>query len=83
MYLWRKAMAGLVRAAALMVLVGTAGCGSEKSTEPDAGSPPLGQAVPDFSLLDVNPRSATHNTQISPRSYLGTVTAWFFGLGHV
>jgi hypothetical protein len=35
--------------------------------------------VPDFSLRDVNPNSATTNSDISPRDYLQTVSAWYFG----
>jgi hypothetical protein len=35
--------------------------------------------VPDFLLADVNPNSATHGEQISPRRYVGGVSAWYFG----
>jgi hypothetical protein len=35
--------------------------------------------VADFQLVDVNPNSATHNQTISPRDYLGQVSAWYFG----
>jgi hypothetical protein len=34
---------------------------------------------PDFSLPDVNPNSATSEEQVSPRDYLGKVSAWYFG----
>jgi hypothetical protein len=34
---------------------------------------------PDFSLADVNPNSATSGEQVSPRDYLGKVSAWYFG----
>lgn len=33
----------------------------------------------DFSLVDVNPNSATYNQSISPRQYLGKMSAWYFG----
>jgi hypothetical protein len=36
-------------------------------------------AVPDFGLLDVNPASATYGQVVSPRDYVGTVSAWYFG----
>jgi len=39
----------------------------------------IGSQVADFSLLDVNPTSATYNTMVSPRDYLGQVSAWYFG----
>jgi hypothetical protein len=35
--------------------------------------------VPDFSLRDVNPTSETSNLDVSPRDYLGRVSAWYFG----
>ena len=35
-------------------------------------------AVPDFQLLDVNPNSATFNTQVSPRDLLGQAGALYF-----
>ena len=35
--------------------------------------------APDFSILDVNPNSATFDSTISPRDYLGRVSAWYFG----
>jgi len=48
------------------------------------GSGGLGQGgqglgpVPDFSLLDVNETSPTYDTRVSPRDYLGRVSAWYF-----
>lgn len=35
--------------------------------------------APDFALLDHNPASGTYNMYVSPRDYLGKVSAWFFG----
>lgn len=35
--------------------------------------------VPDFNLMDVNETSATYDTEVSPRDYLGHLTAWLFG----
>ncbi len=39
----------------------------------------LDQIVPDFSLVDVNATSDLHNQSVSPRDYLGGVSAWYFG----
>lgn len=36
------------------------------------------QAAPAFQLLDVNTTSTTYDTMVSPRDYVGTVTAWYF-----
>jgi len=38
-----------------------------------------GETAPDFSLIDVNPNSATHDQTVSPRGFLGGVSAWYFG----
>ncbi len=32
-----------------------------------------------FSFLDVTPTSPTFNQNVSPRDYLGQVSAWYFG----
>lgn len=45
---------------------------------PNQPAPPAG-VVPDFSLLDVNENSATHNQQVSPRQYEDKISAWYFG----
>lgn len=68
-------------ASAAVALV-LAGCGS--SAEPASGSTSatpvsLGAAVPDFSLLDVNPASPTAGHLVSPRDYAKQVSAWYFG----
>ena len=41
--------------------------------------PPLQPVMPDFSLVDVNPNSASHGQPVSPRQYLGKISAWYFG----
>lgn len=38
-----------------------------------------GEPLADFSLVDVNPTSASYNQSISPRDYIGQTTAWYFG----
>ena len=43
-------------------------------------SGPGGPTVaPDFQLPDVNPTSLSFNTDVSPRDYLGGVSAYYFG----
>ena len=37
------------------------------------------QAVPDFTLSDVNPLSSSEGEGISPRDYLQQVSGWYFG----
>lgn len=44
-----------------------------------AGGGVVAAVVPDFSLLDDNANSATYGQAISPRDYLGQVSAWYFG----
>ena len=39
----------------------------------------IDQIVPDFSLVDINTTSDRYNETISPRDYLGSVSAWYFG----
>jgi hypothetical protein len=39
----------------------------------------LAEIVPDFGLVDVNPTSSTYDQAVSPRDYLGQVSAWYFG----
>jgi hypothetical protein len=36
-------------------------------------------AVGDFSIPDVNPNSASFDTNVSPRDYLQQVSGWYFG----
>ena len=38
-----------------------------------------GKVVPDFSLIDVDPASSTHDQPVSPRDYLQQVSGWYFG----
>lgn len=39
----------------------------------------LDQIVPDFSLLNVNTTSSRYGENVSPRDYLGGISAWYFG----
>jgi hypothetical protein len=58
--------------AALALLV--AGCGDDLS-----GPQPGSGAMPEFSLSDVNPASATYEHAVSPRSYTDGISGWYFG----
>ena len=51
------------------------GCGADKIAGPQPGA----GAVPDFSLADLNPASRTNGKDVSPRQYLGKISAWYFG----
>ncbi len=37
------------------------------------------EAMPDFAVLDVNPTSPRYNEEVSPRDYIGQISAWYFG----
>jgi hypothetical protein len=53
------------------------GCRNE-STAPEQPTPPEG-VMPDFSLLDANPDSPSHDQAVSPRQHLSSVSAYYFG----
>ena len=60
------------------------GCAEIDRTRGDLGlagdPPPLpADAMPDFSLADVNPNSATYGAKTSPRNHRGKISAWYFG----
>lgn len=50
------------------------GDSKDTASEPEAGP----NALPDFSLLDVNASSPTSSEQVSPRDYLEKVSGWYF-----
>ena len=66
-----------VCAAVVALLAG--GCGGGGSGGSPAGGIPVGQVVPDFALVDVNPASPTSGLPVSPRDALGSGSAWYFG----
>ena len=71
----RYRLPAIVAASALAAVLLTA-C----SWNDDAAGPTLGAAaVTDFGLLDVNPTSPRSGQVVSPRDYVGTVSAWYFG----
>jgi hypothetical protein len=53
------------------------GCGEDDPAKPVVLDP--NEPVPDFSVLDVNPNSSTTGQPVSPRNYVGKVSAWYFG----
>lgn len=46
---------------------------------PDGGLAVADDALADFSLVDVNPNSMRYQETVSPRDYLGQISAWYFG----
>jgi hypothetical protein len=36
-------------------------------------------AAPDFSILDINPDSPRYDEMVSPRDYVGQISAYYFG----
>ena len=67
----------VLSAALAFALVTALGCGKDEKP-PLAPLPPDSKA-PDFSLQDVNPASPTGGQDVSVRSKLGKVSAWYFG----
>jgi len=84
-----------VVAAFMLVLVAACGSGKDDLLAPRSASapgrmpvdkqPPVlndeasGSEMPDFSLVDVNPNSASAGLVVSPRQDLHKVSAWYFG----
>jgi predicted small lipoprotein YifL len=62
-------------AAAAVLLAALAGCFGHKDSPT---RPPADQPAPDFSLVDQNPNSSTAGMAVSPRLYLGKVSACYF-----
>ena len=53
-------------------------CGKDDPAEPPAPQLPDG-AVPEVHAPDVNSTSARFGEDVSPRDYVGSVSAWYFG----
>ena len=72
-----------LRIAPLVLATGLAlaviGCSDDDPTGPNTGPGPGSGVVPDFSLPDVNPTSATFEQAVSPHDHLEQVSAWYFG----
>lgn len=45
---------------------------------PSDGGVVMAQVMPDFSLLDASPVSATSGRRVSPRDHLSKISAWYF-----
>jgi hypothetical protein len=77
----RRGSGVIPRALLAAVLVLVAGCNSTPSpTKPHTDDPDTGGSpASDFHLLDVNPASPRHDEGVSPRDYLGRISAWYFG----
>jgi len=60
---------------------GSAGTPELSPDEPGATETPelSNDALPDFSLPDVNANSTRYQETVSPRDYLGQISAWYFG----
>lgn len=58
----------------IVLLWSLGGCGPG-----DSVNDPSDQAMPEFAIPDVNPASARYNNDVSPRDYLGQISAWYFG----
>ena len=69
---WIGLLAGLAGLVGLVGLAGLAGCDGDPAR-------PTTHHLPDFALTDVNPNSVTAGQSVSPRDYLGKVSAWYFG----
>lgn len=60
---------------------GDEGSGLARTPGSDSGEQPelSDEALPDFSVVDENPNSARYREDVSPRDYLGQISAWYFG----
>ena len=58
------------------------GAGTDNPTDGSTSEPPMpdAEALPDFSVIDVNANSARYQDVVSPRDYLGQISAWYFGV---
>ena len=65
-------VSGALAAAVVTLLLG---CDFRTNGEPLVAP----DAAMDFALLDVNATSPSAGREVSPRDYLGQVSAWYFG----
>ena len=56
------------------LLAGGCSADSDPVVDPDPGD-----QVTDFSLMDMNDTSPRFGESVSPRDYLGGLSAWYFG----
>ena len=74
----RAAVACSVAVLVLLLLPSCGGCTSCDEALPVQNGPVLAQA-PHFLLEDLNDSSLTYTQQVSPRAYIGGISAWYFG----
>ena len=60
----------------LALFLALAACGGSSTNAPPGD---VGVLAPDFALTDVNAASPTATQDVSPRDYVGKVSAWYFG----
>lgn len=70
-------MRSALRLSALALGLLVAGCGDE-ATPPIGSAPPTDGPLPEFTLVDVNPTSATFQSPVSARAQLEKVSGWYF-----
>jgi hypothetical protein len=76
----RRLARPLLALMALLALIPLAsGCGDRSPTRSDPPTRSPGELKPDFHLQDLNAGSARFGQAVSPRDYLGKVSAWYFG----
>jgi hypothetical protein len=71
----KPAAAAGLGAIALALVAVLAACNNDSSLETSVPA----DAVADFALTDVNATSPSAGRAVSPRDYLGQVSAWYFG----
>jgi hypothetical protein len=64
---------------AVFVLLAIVAIGCKDDPPSSPSIQPGDTAVSDFSVRDVNPNSPRYEEMVSPRDYLGRVSAWYFG----
>ncbi|MCA3012280.1 MAG: hypothetical protein INH41_07760 [Myxococcaceae bacterium] len=69
----------MIRRVLVSALLALSACGAppprtDAPLEPSPGTGPL----PEFTLVDVNPRSASAGQPVGPTRYRGKVSGWYF-----
>jgi len=77
--LGRWALRAFAGAAAIACLSAGSCDDSTQGPDPEPEPDPEPIRVADFSRHDVNTTSPTYDTDVSPRDYLQSISAWYFG----
>ena len=65
---------------AAVVVAALAGCEDDNPTNPACPAiVPIDFVEPNFLLQDTNPNSPTGGQDVSPRTHMGEISAWYFG----